>query len=259
MSHKPTILITRAEPALSRTRQRLESLGYPVAAHALTQISYLKLGLKQFAHLAREQEGPGGFVCTSANAVDAVLSLEDGKSVLRLRDWAVVGERAEQLITRAGGRLLFPPARDVAELMHAMRAFEQKAGAPKRNSWLYAAAPDRREGFENSGLNVHPVDVYAARDSGGFSDEFVARLRTNAPTFVLAYSARSARLILSAFSKAGLDNLLSQTSWICISDRTMDALSDQALSVANRLVAQQPTEEAMMKCLDQAFKSLKTG
>ena len=237
------LLVTRAEPDLTRTAQVLAASGHTVVAVPLTRIVALDDGLARMAALAIDAGSVPLAVATSARAVEA---LSDAGVPLDAFRWAVVGARAATLLAEAGAGLMLPAAADVRELADALR----ERLPPRGEGVLYPCGEDRRSALEEALPGVEAIAVYAARATGGLDAPAAAALAADPPDAGLVYSARSALLLVDALRSACLDNLLPKMRWLCLSPQVGDALTRAVGVPLTAETAQTPDEEALFALIE---------
>lgn len=245
------VLITRAQPQADATALLVESMGYQPVVAPLTQVIALERGLEQVRQLPADATRV--VVATSARAVQILLDAGLLAFVIAER-WAVVGQRAADLLTSVGAKLAGEPAQDVRGLISAL---------PADQSLIYLCAQDRKPVLEDSVRFVAVIPVYEARAVGGFDEKTVLDLRTNGVDGAMIFSPRGAELLVDALSKAGLSHLLTATQWFCLSADISQAFSASSQHSVNGpmphlMVSRVPRQDALLNLLDQHFKSSET-
>ena len=252
------VLITRQAEDAQASAVRVRALGHEPLVAPLSRIVAQQEGLDWLATYAAQRshqmdaQAPGIMVATSRHAIDVLLA-NGFQAWLSAQRWAVVGERAGELLTRSGAKLILPPADDVAQLM-AWLSTSLAERQPVDRLGLYLCATDRRSELEVAFPGLQAVEVYAAQALAGFDAPQVARLADalgrDADVAALVYSPRSAKLAMAAFARAGLARQAQSVNWYCLSQQVA-----QSLQVANgqphlRLHwPQEPGESALLDLL----------
>lgn len=243
------VLITRAQLQADATALLVESMGYQPVVAPLTQIIALESGLEQVRHLRAE---PARLVvATSARAVQTLLEAGLLAFVMAER-WAVVGQRAADLLSSVGATLAMEPVQDVRGLISVL---------PTDQPLTYLCAQDRKPALEDSIRFSAVIAVYEARAVGGFDKKTVLDLRTTGVDGALIYSPRGAELLVDAISKARLSPLLTNTLWFCLSPDVSQAFSASSQHSVNGpvphlMVSRAPRQDALLDLLDQHLNAL---
>lgn len=233
------VLITRAQPEADATAALVKELGYQPIVAPLTQTVTLEDGLDRVKQLGPE---PGGvMVATSVRAVQALLDAQMRDFVAGQR-WAVVGQRAGDLLTSVGAQLVIDPAPDVSGLIDTL---------PTDGPRTYLCAQDRKPDLETTVSFDAVVPVYAAQALDGFSRETKSDLHAHGVDCGLIYSVRGANLLFEALWYADLRYLLPITRWFCLSSDVSQAFRGRSQHSINCAVPKLPNQDALLDMLDQ--------
>lgn len=238
------VLITRPQPQADATASLVGAKGYHPVIAPLSEIIGLETGIEQLRALPFNAQRI--LVATSGRAVQTLLDAGLQSLVSGAR-WAVVGQRAGDLLAGVGGQLIAEPAHDVSALIDAL---------PTDQPLVYVCAQDRKPALEGSFGFSSVIPVYQARALGGFDESVSADLQSNGLDGGLIYSARGANLLVEAFQKAGLTDLLAGSRWFCLSRDVAQTFSECAQHSVNGpvphlLVPDRPRQDALLKLMDQ--------
>ncbi len=233
------VLVTRAEPAASRTKHKLEALGYEPIVLPIFELVDLGNPLPSNRY--------DGVIFTSANAVE----------VLARRGWADAqqfgtaycvgsrtGEAAQELgfetcVTASGGGEAL--CKEIANL-----------NLSKKYTFLYPTTPDRSFDMADQlgalGYAVDSVDVYQTRKVS-FSREIVtSNVRECENGVILVYSARSAAYLDEILSSSAEIPAISTISLVGISKSATNKMLKY--SWRDVYVSNNPDEETMLSLLN---------
>ncbi|MEM6383252.1 MAG: uroporphyrinogen-III synthase [Pseudomonadota bacterium] len=249
-SRSRRVLVTREEASARRTASLLAERGHTAVVAPLTDIQALHDGLLKLGR-ALEASPRGLIAVTSAAALEAVLAAAQREVLpfasLTKRRYGVVGGRAASLCEANGFRLLVPPA----ETVDALIATLAPLSADQWHKALYACARDRTASLERAYPALRAIEVYEAIARSGLDDDVVRLLRREPVDTALAYSARSARLALDALRKAGLDTLLSNLRWVCLSPAVEAELRADGVSAGYTRTSEKPNENSLLNAIDE--------
>lgn len=233
------VLITRAQPEADATAELVRAMGYQPIVSPLTQTVTLEDGLDGVRRL--EPEPSSVMVATSARAVQALLDAQMRDFVAAQR-WAVVGQRAGDLLASVGAQLIIDPAPDVGGLTDTL---------PTDVPLTYLCAQDRKPDLEEAISFGAVIPVYAAQALDGFSRETKSDLHAHGVDCGLIYSVRGANLLFEAIWYADLRYLLPITRWFCLSSEVSQAFRGRSQHSINCAVPKLPNQDALLDMLDQ--------
>lgn len=234
---KKRVLITRAQPEADVTASMVEELGFQPVVAPLTQTVTLEDGLERVRQLS---PGPDSvMVATSVRAIQVLLDAGMDGFVTAQR-WAVVGQRAADLLKTVGAQLISDPVYDVRSLIDVL---------PSDQSLTYLCAQERKPELEDAISFDAVIAVYAAQYLNGFSREIAADLHAHGVDFGLIYSARSADSLFEALWYADLRYLFPITRWYCLSSEVSQAFRGRSQHSINCAVPKVPTQEALLAML----------
>lgn len=227
------VLITRAEPAATRSAARLRQRGHEPIVAPLLRI------------VASGQPMPDArvdaMVLTSANALVAMPFPPAQLPVLAVGAATAAAARAvgfaEVHSAGADRRALARLARDIL---------------PPGSRLLLVAARDRKE--DTAALLIaaghHPLlwTAYAAQARGSLPEAARRALAHGPLDAVLHYSRRSASILLALAGAAGLAGGLLRLRNVCLSSDVSECLRAAGAECLN--VALRPDEESLFNCLD---------
>ncbi|MEM1285520.1 MAG: uroporphyrinogen-III synthase [Pseudomonadota bacterium] len=241
------VLVTRAQPEADATAARLVALGHEAIVAPLTRIEPLPDGLAALAkQLKNADSNRTLLLATSSRAIQVTESEEFFPALARF-PWAVVGTRSAKKLSELGAELAVPPAPDVQHLIADLKKRQQaRAEAPDQ---VYLCGADRRAALEAAFPDMTALEIYRAKDLDGFDPETLSGLQDQPAECALVYSARSAALIATAFTKAGLADLAQRIIWVCLSQEVAEALQGAFGSQVPTRIAPQPDEDALFALL----------
>jgi uroporphyrinogen-III synthase len=191
------VLVLRAEPSASRTRERLALLGHEAVVAPLFEIVAVRGGI---VPLLRSSRPYGTVIAGSANAF--VMLAPEGRAQLSGLPALVVGARTAEMAKGLGVLLAAPPYHTAQELAAALE--EQVLLEPI----LYLAGHDRTLDIETALRGARRdfdlVEVYDARAAPALPETAQAALRCGEIDAVLHYSRRSADVYVELASSAAL-------------------------------------------------------
>jgi uroporphyrinogen-III synthase len=213
------LLVTRPEPAASKTAAKLARKGYSATVLPLTRIVPLPVSEVLFA-------GPfDGVAATSANAVrhapDGLLS------VLRNLPAFAVGERTGQAFRRHGFIAVKTAGGD-AETLAALVARYCQAGS----RIAYLCGHMRTSAFEEqtgkSGMTLTPIEAYDA-EIVPYQADFLRSILAEEPfDAVLLYSGRAAEAFAPLLDGGRAESaLFAGARFLCLSEKIAGALPEK--------------------------------
>jgi uroporphyrinogen-III synthase len=236
------VLVTRPEPGLSRSAERLAALGWHPVLLPLTETRTLA------TEVAGEVTRLDAFAVSSANALrhadrgllDRLANVSGFAVGARTADAAVEAGLAKPRVGPGDGEGL---AAMIAGIL------------PPRAQVAYLCGRVRSPGFEGAlvaaGLVVVPIETYDTVEIPYGDQELTARLGGKALAAALVYSRRAAEALARVASRPAVEHLFEGTAFLCISQRALAPLS--ALGGSHGHVARAPTEEAMLALLGRAL------
>ncbi|MDJ0612595.1 MAG: uroporphyrinogen-III synthase [Rhizobiaceae bacterium] len=202
------VLVTRAEPAASRTRHKLEKLGHEPYVLPIFELKDLGGVLPDYPY--------DGIIFTSANAVEVLLR----------RNWRnhnpdtvayCVGKRTEEAAEQIGFSRTIAASGGGAALVLEF----EKLNLPENQRFLYPTTPDRsfdmQLALQKKGYSVDLVELYQTRKCNRAGQELSGAIDWCKDGAVLAYSARSAEYLSELLSSLNDLSSISSISLIGIS------------------------------------------
>jgi uroporphyrinogen-III synthase len=237
-----SVLITRPRASTEHLAQHIQGLGYEPVIEPLLSIAAL-----------HEDLPPGlkfdAVMITSGNAVTALEGREGGIPPLLGLPCYCVGPRTEAKAKEFGFSLTESSSSDGVELAHLIAGKFKKPG-----SVLHIAGKniDRKADHElrHQGFTVTVWPVYEAHPVIAFSPPVLQRFRTRNIDAVIAYSPRTARVLLKLITDNALGSCCTSIAAICLSQSVADILKP----VGWRHIAAPPlpTEDGVVACLQKA-------
>ena len=234
------VLVTRAQPAASRTAARLASLGHEAIIFPLFEIkdTSTEIPTNPFA----------AYIFTSSNAIE-VLQERQWRPVNPDAQVFCVGEKTAQSASSLG----------FTHITHAQggaRKLAEKiicANLPASSNILYFTTPDRSFDLKSHlapyELNIENLDIYRAEPIQFNADEFLTSFNETAPDVILCYSKRSAEQLADLINSTKIECRLKDIRLIAISEQAIGNLSQYHWNQTN--VSPVANEEAMFHILDQ--------
>lgn len=239
------VLVTRPEPAASRTAAELRRRGHEPLLLPLAVAEHDLDGLA--AALTRPH---AAVAVTSAEAIRALHALPDLPPEFFDMACFAVGESTANAAWNLGFRRVVAGDNDGMALARMIAGQTDPAFRPDR-PLLYLAGSPRAAGFETelAGLNV-PVEIcecYRMRPLAPSSSEIIQVLGTAPVDVILLYSSESARRLFDLpLSKSG-QAALSGTRILCLSEKIAAVVPEQFRSRTQ--VAPVPTEASLLSLL----------
>ncbi|MGF0539572.1 uroporphyrinogen-III synthase [Agrobacterium sp. ES01] len=236
------VLVTRAEPAASKTAARLRDMGHSPLVMPLAQ-AVRDAEAAQYALSAT----PSAIAATSAEAMRTVADIRSPETSWKQTTVFAVGEATAEAARNAGFQTVLMSGgngRALADFIHARRA---NSGAPV----LYLAGEPRSEGFEARMTELHaPVEtcicyrMIPVEPSQDIQRKF---LSDTPPDVILLYSIESVRRLLALPLLKDNLGLLKTTRFHCLSQKVADALPEQY--AANTVICDVPDESSLLGTL----------
>lgn len=227
------VLVTRSSEDAARTAEKLAGVGHEACLAPVTRI------------VPTGDPMPSGpyeaLIVTSAHAEAALASLDRAKPVF------AVGERTAQAVRAAGFADITVAEGDAVSLVRLIRA--TLTPGP---TLLHVTARHHKEepaaSLRASGFTILQWEAYEAQAVGTLPDSALAALRSGQIGAALHYSRRSADLVIRLAGEAGLASSLLGIPHLCLS---ADVAAPLASAGATTLVAEDPSEEALLGLLDR--------
>jgi len=189
------LIVTRPEPAATRTASKLRDLGHEVFVSPVLEI------------VDTSEEMPKGdfsfVIITSANALTVLGQCKFDKSLLETPLYAVGDHTAE--MARAMGFVDVHSASGNAEDLVALIKANKTKAHTGNNSALYISGADSTRGFTDSlldaGLSIVQWVSYKANLVNQLTKKSAELLRSGEAVGVLLYSPRSARQFSKVYDK----------------------------------------------------------
>jgi uroporphyrinogen-III synthase len=226
------VLVTRPPEDGARTAQKLIALGHRALLAPVTRI--VPTGDPM------PSEPYDALIVTSAHAAKAAASLDRRKPVF------AVGDRTAEAARAAGLAGVVTAQGDALSLSRLIRE-----RLPPGLTLLHVTGRHRKDepaaSLRGAGYTVLQWEAYDAEAIQGLPEAALDGLRSGQIGAALHYSRRSADLVIRLAGKAGLAQGLKAFPHLCLS---ADVAAPLASAGATTLVAENPSEEALLKCLD---------
>jgi len=227
------VLVTRSTDDAARTAEKLAARGHEVVLAPVTRIVPTGDPMPLGSYDA--------LIVTSAHAEAALTDLDRSKPVF------AVGEGTAEPVRAAGFANLTVAEGDAASLVRLIRG----TLAPGLTLLHVTARHHKKEpaaSLTASGFTVLQWEAYEAEAVGTLPDHAEEALRTGQIGAALHYSRRSAELVIRLAGEAGLASRLLGVRHLCLS---ADVAAPLKSAGATTLVAEEPSEEALLGLLDR--------
>jgi uroporphyrinogen-III synthase len=231
------VLVTRPEPAASKTARRLEAMGFDAVILPLTRIVPAAVGVAGV-----------DFDAVAATSANAVLHAPDDLigQLSRLPAYAVGAKTAAAF--RARGFARVEAGEDGGEAL--ARRIIGSAVRPERVAYLCGRVrtPDFEACLREGHVGFVTIETYDTQPVLEDKAMFTAIFRSAPFDAILLYSAGSAHAI-AALAKRNpqLTRFIGGTHFLCISAKVASALPEEWKALAD--FADEPTEEALFELL----------
>lgn len=233
------ILITRAEPAASRTADKLIQLGFEPVSLPIFEL----VDLRQEFTFAETSE----FIFTSANAAEILVARGWRPESANARAWCVGKNTGE-----AASNLGFENVETASGGGAALASLIKAAGLAGNTPFAYPTTPDRsfdmKEALSEMGLLTSSVDLYKVRKC--MPDEKALRdfFELSTPGAILIYSDRSAEHFLDILTKLRIRSGFERFSVVSISQSAANIMLN--LPWQGVYVSNSPNEASMFSRLE---------
>ena len=231
------LIVTRPEPAATRTAEKLQAMGHEVAISPVLEI------------VATDTKMPNGdysmIIITSASALQVLKQQDFDQPLLNIAVYVVGDKTAKnakdfgfQNVHSAAGNAL-----DLAELIKLR--FDVSATA--KNPALYICGQHSTSGFTDElskiGLNFNRWINYNANLVDHLTNKSINFLTSDDSIGILLYSARSARRFSELIDQQIITYNIDNMNIFVLSSTIKDALSKDLQKVAK--IAQKPDEQSL--------------
>jgi uroporphyrinogen-III synthase len=227
------VLVSRSTDDAARTAGKLAARGHEAVLAPVTRIVPTGDPMPLDSYDA--------LIVTSAHAEAALASLDRSKPVF------AVGQRTAEPVRAAGFAGITVAEGDALSLVRLIRG----TLAPGL-TLLHVTARHHKEepaaSLKASGFMILPWEAYEAKAVETLPDHAAEALRTGQIGAALHYSRRSADLVIRLAGEAGLASRLLGTPHLCLS---ADVAAPLRSAGATTLVAEEPSEEALLGLLDR--------
>ncbi|WP_201864941.1 uroporphyrinogen-III synthase [Microvirga soli] len=226
-------LVTRSPEDALRTAEKLAARGHEACLAPVTRIVPTGDPMPLDSYDA--------LIVTSAHAEDALASLDRTKPVF------AVGERTAEPLRAAGFASITVAEGDAVSLVRLIRG----TLAPGL-TLLHVTARHHKEepaaSLRASGFTILQWEAYEAKAVEMLPSNAGEALRTGQIGAALHYSRRSADLVIRLAGEAGVASSLLSVPQLCLS---ADVAAPLTSAGATTLVAEEPSEEALLGLLDR--------
>ena len=227
------VLVTRSKDDAERTARKLAAHGHEACLAPVTRIVPTDAPIPDGSYDA--------LIVTSAHGVEALASLAERQCQV-----FAVGERTADAVRTAGFAHVAAADGDAVSLSRLIRR-SIRPGL----SLLHVTARHHKEepaaSLRAAGFTVMQWEAYEAQAVESLPEAAATALRTGQIGAALHYSRRSADLVVRLAEEAGLAPSLRALSHLCLSG---DVAAPLTLAGAAARVAEDPTEDALLKLLD---------
>ncbi|MBJ6126532.1 uroporphyrinogen-III synthase [Microvirga splendida] len=227
------VLVTRSAVDEARTAEKLAARGHEAWLAPVTRI--VPTGDPM------PSEPYDALIVTSAHAEAALAGLDRTKPVF------AVGERTAEPVRAAGFANVTVAEGDAVSLARLIRGT-----LPSGLTLLHVTARHHKEepaaSLKAAGFNLLQWEAYEAEAVGTLPDRAAEALRSGQIGAALHYSRRSADLVIRLAGEAGLASSLLGLLHLCLS---ADVAAPLTSAGAATLVAEDPSEEALLRLLDR--------
>jgi len=234
------VLVTRAEPAATKTASRLLESGHEPIVFPLTELKDTGRELPQTKF--------DGFVFTSANAV-RVLEKRGWRNLDETTPAFCVGRNTAFAALNLGFQNVTHADGGGAKLAEEIHHHHSK----NVSKLLYPTTPDRQFDMQQAllkhGIEVENCEVYRMQTLEIDMQAFQQALQSVAEGGVLIYSTDSAKHLLNAVNKSSMIDILNKTRIIAISKEA--AKPFEAIKHQNIYISDVPNEISMFHNLDK--------
>lgn len=232
------LIITRPQPAASRTAIKLQNLGYETIVSPVLEIVDTGAEIPQADYAA--------LIITSANAL-GILEQRGLSDLLRKTPLFVVGDATAEKAQLLGFTRVDSASGTAIELADLIVQKVKPTGG-KAPIVLYLSGEDTTSGLatsiEKSGLNLSAVAIYNAKLVDQLTEKSMECLRNNAPVGLLLYSARSAVQIAKIIERFNLTYDIDNAKFYAISENVMHGLPDTLQQQC--VCSEYPTENGLI-------------
>lgn len=239
------VLVTRPEPAASRTAAELKRRGHEPLLLPLTVAEHDSVALSKA--LSRPHSA---IAVTSAEAMRALAALRDTPASLFDMPCFTVGEATAHAAWKAGFHNTVAGDNDGTALARLIAERIGKTISPERPV-LYLAGSPRAAGFEAElAARTIPFEVcecYRMRPFKPSLSQMEQALGTGPVDAVLLYSSESARHVFECTVLDADPSRFASTRFLCLSEKIVDVVPEPFRSQAE--AAAVPTEASLLSLL----------
>jgi uroporphyrinogen-III synthase len=233
---------------VTRPREEAETLAATLAARGVRALIEPLIEIHFRAPAALDLAGVQAILCTSANGVHALARMtgERGVPVFAVGNATAARARAEGFssVESAGG--------DVDDLTRLATARLAREGGRLLHVAGTAVAGDLAEALRTRGFSVERRILYEARPATALSSLAVGALRSDAVTFALFFSPRTAAVFARLAHSAGVAERCGRITALSISAAADAVLV--GLPWCDRRIARRPNQPALLEELDQLLR-----
>jgi uroporphyrinogen-III synthase len=220
-----SILITRPKNQAEYTAQVLKKKGYDVLIDSLIEIEVnteiTNSDLNQFSH----------FVVTSTNAVKYIYQLNLNKNKV----FFAVGNKSKEEIKKLGFKSVIGAKNSAISLRDLMIKKLDK----NKDKVLYfrgdVVSYDLGSFFQKQGFDFHSNIAYKSRESSGFKQETIVKIKANEISQILIYSQRAAEVFCRLSKFHGILNEIIDIEIVCLSNNISSYFSNEGFLRVNIL------------------------
>lgn len=231
------VLITRPQPEAGRLAREIEARGFVPLVEPLLRIEPLPF------------DGPGcgrvqAVLLTSANAAQALSGVDPAMPVI------AVGGATAAAARSAGAVDVVSAAGDAADLARRVAARCRPAGGALLHLCGTEVRPGLADTLAASGFDVRSRAVYRAVAASALSPALRERLRHGAVAAALAFSPRSAAVLVDLLLRYDLGSTVAGSDALCLSEAV--AAPCRTLVWRRIAVAARPHGAALLELLEGA-------
>ncbi len=238
------VLITRAEPAASRTAQKLEAFGHTPIVCPIFEL--VDLGGPD------PDQNSTNYIFTSANAVEVLLKRNWTPGDTSATAWCV-GTKTETAAKVLGFQNTVVASGGGAKLAEKITNTKAVFEEP----FIYPTTPDRsfniQQALSASGIKVETVDIYRTAKVMSENSRIASFFSKSDRSAIMIYSERSASHLISLLKDIINPNDVNRASVISISKSAANMMLNYGWEGV--YVSERPDEASMISRLEEVSKA----